>query len=139
MLVSSYGMTPEQLEVLSSDERNYQQTVYSYQQRFASLDEVQARLNRGLLESEIVWGADLKSLYERVQRLQGELEAYIAVYLRVNNPSEDEGLVNAYRKILENRRDVMYEPPLEGEDHFKKDLTVALGSLEEYLKPKLIS
>lgn len=139
MLVSESAIPPEQLEGLNFQQRSYRHTAYSYQQRFVHLDEVRSRLRGEILESEVVWGEDVKSLYDPIMTLTHELWMYVRAHLVTINPDEADDMVKSYRGILAKRRDVLYESPLEGEDEFKKDLIAALTKLEEYLKPKLIS
>ena len=139
MLVSESAIPPEQLEGLSFLQRSYRHNAYSYQQRFVPLDEVRNRLRGEILESEVVWSENLKSLYDPIMTLIHELWMNVRAHLVTINPDETDDMVKSYRDILASRRDVLYELPLEGEDEFKKDLVEALTKLEDYLKPKLIS
>jgi len=100
--------------------------------------EVRARLATSILESEAVWDGELKSLFTPIFKLQHELWINVSTYLVSINPDEVEGRVRSYQKILSERRDVLYESPLEGDDDFKKEMDAALSSVEDYLRPKLI-
>lgn len=139
MLINESAIPPEQLAGLNFQQISYKHTAYSYQQRFVTLDEVRNRLRGEILESEVVWGEDLKSLYDPIITLIHELWTYIRAHLVTMNPDESDDMIKSYRNMLTKRRDVLYELPLEGEDEFKKELILALTKLEDYLKPKLIS
>lgn len=123
---------------MSSLQVSYRNTASSYRIRFTQLDEIRVRLNTSLLESEAVWGGELKSRFQPIFKLQHELLLNVRAYLISINPDEEEDKVHAYRRILKNRRDVLYEEPLDGEDVFKRELDAALSRVEDFLRPKLI-
>ncbi|MNE95411.1 hypothetical protein D3C80_1934940 [compost metagenome] len=91
-----------------------------------------------MLESEAVWDEEVKSRFSPIFKLQHELFLNVRAYLITINPDEDDERVRVYQKILRERRDVLYEFPLEGEDVFKVELDAALSHVEDYLRPKLI-
>lgn len=139
VMLGNEGATgEEEPENLDFSQRIYRNTARAYQSRFAPIAEVRARLNTSLLESEAVWDKGLKSRFEPIFKLQHELWTFISFHLVAINPDELEGRRRSYRKILDERRDVMYESPLEGDDEFKAELDAALSHIEDYLRPKLI-
>ncbi len=132
------GGAEEQGQNLNFQQINYRATVRAYQKRFAMVDEVRARLDTSLVESEAVWDGEVKSRFAVIFKLQHELVINVRSYLITMNPDEKDDTVQAYVKILAKRRDVLYESPLEGEDIFKTELDAALSMIEDYLRPKLI-
>jgi len=92
-----------------------------------------------LLEAEALWGLDLKNLFRTIYELEHELFAYIRLYLRVINPDDSEGSRQAYKKILGNKRDIMYDDLGDEDDDYKKEFREGVEKIEEYLKPKLSS
>ena len=138
VMFGSEGGAEEQGQNLNFQQINYRATVRAYQKRFAMVDEVRARLDTSLVESEAVWDGEVKSRFAVIFKLQRELVINVRSYLITMNPDEKDDTVQAYVKILAKRRDVLYESPLEGEDIFKTELDAALSMIEDYLRPKLI-
>ncbi|MNJ54088.1 hypothetical protein D3C77_495120 [compost metagenome] len=132
------GSEEDEAQNLSFSQRSYRNVARAYTNRFAPIGEVRARLNTSLLESEAVWDKELKSRCEAMFKLQHELFTYISFYLIASNPDENDARVRSFQKVLRERRDVMYDIPLEGDDEFKKELDAALAHVEDYLRPKLI-
>lgn len=138
VMFGSEGGAEEQGQNLNFQQINYRATVRAYQKRFAMVDEVRARLDTSLVESEAVWDGEVKSRFAVIFKLQHELVINVRSYLITMNPDEKDDTVQAYVKILAKRRDVLYESPLEGEDIFKTEIDAALSMIEDYLRPKLI-
>lgn len=132
------GAAEDEPKNLSFIQISYRNTARAYQNRFALVAEVRARLATSLIESEAVWDAELKTRFAPIFKLQHELWMNVSTYLVTANPDEKEERVRSYQKILNGRRDVLYESPLEGDDDFKKELDAALAHVEDYLRPKLI-
>ena len=138
VMLGSEGGAEEQDRNLNFMQSNYRSTVRAYQKRFSLVDEVRARLNTSLLESEAVWDEKVKSLFAPIFNLQHELVMNVRSYLITINPDEKDDMVQSYVKILAKRRDVLYESPLEGDDVFKSELDAALSNVEDYLRTKII-
>ncbi|PYC28783.1 hypothetical protein [Pseudomonas mosselii] len=139
VILSGEGGAQEQDKNLTFNQRNYRDTAKAYQNRFSLIDEVRARLNAALLESEALWGEEAKSLFHSIFKLQHELWNNVRTYLVTINPDEKDDIVQSYERILKKRRDVLYESPLDEGDAFKNELDTALVRVEEYLRPKLIT
>lgn len=139
MMLGSEGASEEQPQNLTFLQISYRNTVRAYQSRFAAIDEVRARLGTSLLESEALWGEEVKDRFEKIFNLQHELWLYVRAYLVTINPDEIDNRVRSYQKILKERRDVLYSSPFEAVDEFKSELDAALSHVENYLRPKLIS
>ncbi|MNP01034.1 hypothetical protein D3C76_928360 [compost metagenome] len=138
VIFGGVGGDEDQAQGLNFLQLSYRNTVRSYEKRFSLIDEVRVRLNTSLLESEAVWDEEVKSRFSPIFKLQHELFLNVRAYLITINPDEDDERVRVYQKILRERRDVLYEFPLEGEDVFKVELDAALSHVEDYLRPKLI-
>ena len=138
MLGNEGGSGEEDPKDLTFPQKSHRNMVRAYTSRFAPLAEIRARLNTSLLESEAVWDKELKALCEAIFKLQHELFTYISFHLIARNPDESEGRARSFQAVLDKRRDVMYDVPLEGDDEFKKELDAALSHVEDYLRPKLI-
>ncbi len=139
VMLGSEGGAEEQDHDMNFQQINYRSTVRAYQKRFSLVDEVRARLNTSLVESEAVWDEKLKLRFDPIFKLQHELLMNVRNFLITINPDEKDDRVQAYVNILAKRRDVLYEEPLEGDDDFKSELDAALSHVEDYLRPKLIS
>jgi hypothetical protein len=138
-MFGSEGGEEEQGQNLNFLQNSYRSMVRAYEKRFSLVDEVRARLNTSLLESEAVWDGEVKSRFAPIFKLQHELLMNVRNYLITINPEEQEDRAQAYMDILAQRRDVLYETPLDGDDVFKSELDAALSTVEAYLRPKLIN
>jgi hypothetical protein len=139
VMFGSEGGEEEQGQNLNFLQNSYRSMVRAYEKRFSLVDEVRARLNTSLLESEAVWDGEVKSRFAPIFKLQHELLMNVRNYLITINPEEQEDRAQAYMDILAQRRDVLYETPLDGDDVFKSELDAALSTVEAYLRPKLIN
>lgn len=138
VVLAGEGGADDQYQVLNFLQIIYRNTARSYEKRFALIDEVRGELSASLVESEAVWGDQLRSLFEPIFKLQQELFLNVRAYLITLNPDEEDETVEAYRNILKSRRDVRCQASLEGEDGFKLEFDGALSRIEDYLRPKLI-
>lgn len=116
----------------------FKQTVDFYQAQFSVIDEIRSRLETSLLESEAIWGGELKLLVKPILDLQYEIFTKVISHLGSINPSETEDRVRSHRNVLSSGRNSLYESHIEGEDTFSAELKAALSNVEDYLRPKLI-
>lgn len=138
VVVLGDGAGEEEDRNLNFFQLSYKMEVRSYDKRFGLIDEIRARLNTSLLESEAVWDGEAKARFRGVFALQHELWMKVRTHLIAANPDGDEDRKRAYRRICDNQRDILHELPMAGEDIFKSDLDAALLHVEEYLRSKLI-
>ncbi|BCQ63165.1 hypothetical protein PBOI14_49150 [Pseudomonas sp. Boi14] len=139
VMLGSEGGEEEQSKNLNLQQRHFRGTVRAYEKRFSLVEEVRARLNTSLLESEAVWDGEAKSRFDPIFKLQHELMLSVRCHLITINPDEMEDRVQSYQNILAKRRDILYESPPEVGDAFKAELDAALSHVEDYLRPKLIN
>ncbi|MDN5519164.1 hypothetical protein [Pseudomonas sp.] len=138
MLGEEGGMPDNEPEDLNFLHRCYRSTARAYQSRFAPIEEVRARLNTAILESEAVWGTELKARFALIFSLQHELWICVNSYLITINPDESEERVDFYQKIMSERETVLHERPSDWNDEFRNELNAALSLVEDYLRQKLI-
>ena len=109
----------------------------AYDRRWAIHWKADSMLSATLIESEAVWGPDLKRLYGPIHKLRGELYANILMLLDTlepNMPSE----VIAYRsQELSAQRKLIYEKSDSESDAFQVDFASFLNPIESYLRQKL--
>lgn len=139
VMLGTEGGENEQDHDLDFAQKNHRAKVRAYEKRFSTVDEVRARLSTSLLESEAVWGDEVKLLFIPIFELLQELLLNVRTHLISANPDEDDDRRESYLTILSNRRDVLYESSEDGDDAFKSDFDAALCSIEDYLRPKLIN
>lgn len=138
LILAGEGGVDDQDQFLNFLQISYRNTARSYKKRLALIDEVRVRLSASLLESEAVWGDQLRSRFEPIFKLQNELFLNVRAYLITINPDEEDETIEAYRNILKSRRDVRCQASLEDEDGFQIEFDEALSRVEDYLRPKLI-
>jgi hypothetical protein len=90
-----------------------------------------------LLESEAIWGDELKKLFKALFNLEHELFTSVRHYVELMNPDRDEASKEAIRNIDKKRRDIMYDDLGEEGDEYRKDFQRGVEAIEKYLKPKL--
>ena len=110
-------------------------TAKAYQARWEKAQSERTPLCADLVESEVLWGANLKRLFEKIFELERKLFASISVYLDFIDPDTDERARVAANKIRLKNRDVMYAG---GKDKYRREFEQAVEDIEKYLKPKLI-
>lgn len=79
---------------------NFKYTAEFYQIQFSVIDEVRSRLETSILESEAVWGYELKRLVKPILNLQHEIFTKVISYLGSVNPNETEDRVRSHRNVL---------------------------------------
>ncbi|SDR19432.1 hypothetical protein SAMN04490186_3911 [Pseudomonas grimontii] len=117
---------------------NFKYTAEFYQIQFSVIDEVRSRLETSILESEAVWGYELKRLVKPILNLQHEIFTKVISYLGSVNPNETEDRVRSHRNVLSSGRNSLYESHIDGEDEFNIEMNAALSNIEDYLRPMLI-
>lgn len=116
----------------------FKYTAEFYQSLFSVIDEVRSGLETSILESEAVWGGELKQLVKPILDLQYEIFTKVVSHLGSINPNETEERVRSHLNVLSYGRNSLYESHVEGEDTFNADMKAALSKVEDYLRPKLI-
>ncbi|WP_146036405.1 hypothetical protein [Pseudomonas protegens] len=108
----------------------------AYGERFEKLGEVKSKLLANILESEAVWGGEVKSLCVALFRLERELFSHVRAYLITIDPKQTDDMRKAYKEIIGNQRDILYEGA--GDDEYLTDINQAFSIVEQSLRPKLL-
>jgi len=122
---------------MNRDEIDFYGVSKAYQARWNKIYTEKESLYVDLLESEAIWGNDLKNLFKKVFSLESELRLAFTFHLNSINPKTESLDRDFYNIQLKNRRSIIYEFPSENPDAFKQDMFSAIDSVEAYLKPKL--
>ena len=123
---------------MSNEQIRFYGTRSAYESRWNSVDEVRLALYPDLLESEAIWGTELKDLFSVVFKLQHELLVHTKYYLDSINPDSDPDMRKSKAEIYKKQRDIIYDLSTnEEDDEYKLELLKAVGDIENYLKPKL--
>ena len=110
----------------------------AYGNRWQRVQTQRVALHADLLESEALWGAELKTKeFSPIFSLEWELQVCVRNYLIQCDPDEREERKTAIAKLSRDKRDVLYDSLEPGGDEFSKALADAMGAVETYLKPKL--
>jgi hypothetical protein len=108
-----------------------------YEARWNKVQEQKTSLCADLLETEAIWGTELKNLFTVIFILENELYTSIRHHLELINPDAHDGTKDAIMKIDANRREIMYDIFGDKPDEYKQDILNAIEPIESYLKPKL--
>ena len=137
--IFSFESTPYEGEVASSDPKqaSYDASARAYRRRLAVMDDARIPLLATMLESEAVWGNELKELMEHVFKLEREFVNYVRLYLNAISPEVTVQALFTRQGLLEQHRDVLYD--LNGpEDVYWVEMKQALLEVENHLRARLI-
>lgn len=138
MLEWECRLSAEEAAGLTFAQKNHLELRKGYQRRFEEVRKIREPMYMTLLDSEAVWGKDLRNLCKPLFALQNEFSRYVELHLIATDPREDKEDRRPYRDMLKNRREVMYSMPGAMEDEFKQEFDSASAAVELYLKTKLI-
>lgn len=127
----------EEQKTMADEDIRYYGTSKAYQARWERVQTERTSLYADLLQSEALWGRSLKDLFNTLFNLEHELLIAIQHYLRVTNPRTSMIEKDAVRKVIEKRRDIMYDDMSDSGDDFKNEFQSGIEAIEKYLKPKL--
>ncbi len=125
---------------MSDAQINYYGMLKTYKNRWEKVHKERALLYADLIESEALWGNELKKLFNNIFDLEHELLIRVRHYLDLINPDLEDSSKEAIKEYNKSTRDIMYDYELvcEKEDEYKKDINCAIEKIELYLGPKLI-
>lgn len=127
----------EEAKKMSFDEINFYGSSKAYQKRWDKVQTEKSSLYADLLESEAIWGIDLKNLFQPIFDLEHELLVKIRHHIELANPKTPDAHKEAILKLDKKKRDIMYSTLGEETDDFKLELLAAIEAIEKYLKPHL--
>lgn len=122
---------------MTQEQIRFYGTSKAYQARWDKVQKERTSLYADLLETEAIWGDDLKTLFKKIFDLEHELATRIRHYLEQINPDRNEASKAAVREIDKKNRDIIYDLSGDKPDEYKKDMLSAIENIEKYLKPKL--
>lgn len=138
MLGWEFKLSEEEVAGLTFVQKNHLERQKGYQRRLDAIRQAREPIHMTLLDSEAIWGKDLRERYKALFKLQHEFFRYVELSFIASDPREDEDDRRPYRDILKKRRNVMYDPPDEDGDEFRQEFNKSFMSVEGYLKAKLI-
>lgn len=128
----------EERKSMSEAEIQHYGYATAYQRRWDKVVEARDALQTELLEAEVLWGKQVLDIFSSAFELQRELYVYIYTRLESENPRTRPGMREAKERVLEKRRNVMYDFSTPGEeDEFSRDLSTAISGIESFLQPHL--
>ena len=92
----------------------------AYQARWDKVQAERTSLYADLLEAEVIWGNELKNLFENVFNLEHELLISIRHSMELGDPDAEEADKKAIRKIDQNRRNILHDDLSDEGDEYKK-------------------
>lgn len=136
----AYEMPPppeDESKEMSPAHVKFYGTSKAYQARWDKVQAERTNLYADLLESEAIWGDELKKLFKTLFNLEHELFTNVRHYIELINPDTEEESKEAIRNIKKKRRDIIYDDLSEEGDDYRKDFQHGVEAIEKYLKPKL--
>lgn len=76
----------DKLKELSQREREWHALAQAYQRRWEPVPKAMAKLDANLLEAEVVWGPEIRTKANPLNRLTGELLLALQDHLEARNP-----------------------------------------------------
>lgn len=122
---------------MSREHIRFYGTSKAYQARWDKVKAERTSLYADILESEAIWGDELKKLFKTLFNLEHELFISVMHYVELINPDTDDASTEAIGKIDKERRAIMYDDLSEEGDDYRKDFQRGVEAIEKYLKPKL--
>lgn len=127
----------DEAKKMSSEQIRFYGVSKAYQARWEKVQKERTALYADLLESEAIWGNELKDLFKRIFDLEHELFTRIRHYIELLNPDTNEASKVAIQNIDKKSRDIIYDDLSDEPDDYKRDVSSAIESIEKYLKPRL--
>lgn len=127
----------EDLEKLELEERNYNQAVNAYRNRWERISDFRNKLDLDLIESKIYWDDKLENLFKPIFEFENKLFRTIQDTLILKNPNGD----NEYKKVVgknfheSDGRNIMYF--LGDKDKYENELKSNITKIESLIKEKL--
>lgn len=128
---------PGQPETMDQAKARYYGVSKAYQARLDLLSEARREIAPDLLEAEVLWGRELKLLIRAIRNLENELIFAVGHHVELRDPDNTIEHKEAIKRIMKDRRDVLYEGGDGETDPFADDYAAAVLAVEEYLKPHL--
>lgn len=126
---------PDEAAQMSPAKIRFHGLSKAYQARWDRVNVESSKLYPDLIESEALWGDELKKLFRVLKEREYELLLVVQDHLERSNPDADPELRSEKRhdefKILYGSN------KLDGRDEYDASLKTAIEAIEKYLKPKL--
>lgn len=129
-------LAQEKLKELSEREREWHSLAQAYQKRWAPVAAAKAKIEANILEAEVVWGRDILTKAEPLNKLIGELFWALQEHLEVMHPNYRNEKPEPEEK--RKRREIMYEFGDADKDEYKKQLQKLIADIECELKPHIV-
>ena len=131
----SYEMPqPPQAEEMDRDQLKYYGTSKAYEVRCDRVTDVRQTRYPELLEAEALWGIELEKLFETLFNLQNILFTNIGYHLSLLDPNTPKTHKASINKLI--KEDVIFDT-LHEEDNFRKEFSLGVKAIEQFLKPHL--
>ena len=138
MLASEMRIPPlDEAKKMTRDELQFYGTSKAYQTRWDRVRVVRTTLDADVIEGEVIWGDEIKTLFRTLFNLENELFTSIRLYLELIDPEKSEDRKNAISEIYKKRRDILYDDYSDEGDGYKNDFQNGVDAIARFLKPKL--
>lgn len=110
----------------------------AYKSRWARVMEARDELRVDMFDARALWKEDLSQPFEKLEKLTGELYRAINRYLRMQDTTQSEDILESVRRVHAERRDVLYSQwNDEDPDPYNAEFNAAVEEIENYLRPKI--
>lgn len=120
--------TNEELDEMHHDERNYRNIVYAYQKRWERVIQIKPALHEMIFESQVLWENTIKELFEKLFKLEYELQDALTNHIENKNPNKRSQMVPDYDLVFDK---------LNEDDGFRKRVNPIINEIQSLLKEKI--
>jgi len=126
----------DEVRNMSDSQISYYQTSRVYKTRWEKVQNERINLYPDLLESEAVWGIELKSYFIELFKLENELLTNLQTFLELKNPDRPHDK-DTFLYHMKGIGPIIHDS-LNDDDNFNKNLKAEIEKVENFLKPKLL-
>ncbi|OSN39513.1 hypothetical protein [Pseudomonas syringae] len=117
--------------------KNYIRKCRAYERRFETMSGGRASIQAIIIESEALWGKDLRDLVKPLFSMEYEFVHYVGYFLMSSDPREDDDNRRVSYEVIKDKPKIIYDALGEEGDEFRKDFNRQISVIENYLRPKL--
>ncbi|MEG0861858.1 MAG: hypothetical protein RSG79_19870 [Pseudomonas sp.] len=129
---------PLDLSTVESELRNYAWRSRAFEQRVKNIQKAQRVIHSKALEAEALWGKEIHSRLEGMEKLVGGMCSYISFHSYSRNPELPPEEMKEARSRLDKMNSPFKKFGSPEPDEFAKEVENVFSFVEAYLKSKMI-
>jgi len=93
----------DQINDMRQNEKRYQEMHYVYQKRWDNVIAIKPMLREAILESQVIWGEDLRKIYEKIFTLEFNIHNGMAGYLEAIKNDDDTKKIRYQASVFDSQ------------------------------------